>query len=159
MATDHQQICELVHRYALGIDTRDWAMYRAILDDVIAVDFSSYDGQPAVTMPADAWVERLRPQFAGLAATQHAMFNPIVDVTGDTATCVMSMRADHALEHGDDDAWFTIGGYYRDGFVRRAGGWRVSSVTLVVLWRRGDPAIMASAAARGAAMLAAEASS
>jgi hypothetical protein len=148
---DHQQICELVHRYALGIDTRDWAMFRSIFADEITIDFSSYREQPATTIGADDWVARVQPVFLGLAATQHAMFNPIVEIDGDAATCIMAMRATHALEHGHDDAWFTIGGYYRDTFVRIGGGWRITGVTLVVLWRRGDESIMSTAARRGTA--------
>jgi SnoaL-like domain len=150
---DHQAITETVYRYALGIDTRDWALYRSIFADQITVDFSSYGGRPVATMRADEWVASVQPLFTGLAATQHTMTNPIVTVDGDNATCTMYMQATHALDHDNDDAWFTIGGYYTDTLRSTTGLWSITGVMLTVLWRRGDASIMAEAAKRGTATL------
>lgn len=141
-ATDHQQICETVYRYAYGIDTRDWDLYRSIFTDDVYIDFTSYRPGRAATMPADTWVSAVRAQMMRLAATQHAMSNPIVTIDGDRATCLMYIRADHALEFGNDDAWFSLGGHYRDTLIRTADGWRIDGVTLNVGWRRGDETIM-----------------
>ena len=151
---DPRAITETVYRYATGVDTRDWALYRSIFADEVAIDFSSYDGQLAAgVMSADRWVARVRPLFTGLAATQHTMTNPIVELDDDAkhARCRMYMQAAHALDHGDDDAWFTIGGYYDDRLCREGPGhpWRIEAVRLTVLWRRGRAAIMALATARG----------
>jgi SnoaL-like domain len=155
MVSDHQQVCETVYAYAYGIDTRDWARYRSIFAEEVAIDFTSYNAsRPAALISADAWVASVRPLFTGLAATQHTMTNPLVDIDGDRALCTMYMQATHLLDHGNDDAWFTIGGYYRDTLVRSPGGWRIDAVTLNVLWRRGDQSIMAAAAKRGAAHIA-----
>ena len=163
-ATDHQQICELVYTYALGIDTRNWALYRSIFADEVAIDFTSYSGGRPFAIAVDAWLDRVKPVFTGLAATQHSMTNPIVRIDGSdnniakTATCTMSMQAFHALEPTTsavttDENSFTLGGYYRDTFVRSADRWLVSGVTLAVLWRRGNESVMASAAQRGASLL------
>ena len=140
--TDHQAICETVYRYAYGIDTKDWDLYRSIFTDEVVIDFTSYRPGQAGPMPADTWVAAVRAQMIKLAATQHAMSNPIVTVDGDRATCLMYIRADHALEAGNDDAWFSLGGHYRDTLVRTADGWRIDGVTLHVGWRRGDESIM-----------------
>ena len=149
-AADHQAVCETVYRYATGIDSRDWDMYRSVFADEVSVDFTSYHpAQPAAHMRADEWVASVQPLFSGLAATQHSMTNPTVQLRSDTASCTMYMQAAHALDHGNDDAWFTIGGYYRNELVRTALGWRITAVTLTVLWRRGDESIMATAARRG----------
>ncbi len=147
------EVAETVYRYALGIDTRDWPLYRAIFTDEIAVDFSSYNGQPGARMSADVWVHRLQRQFTGLAATQHTMTNPMVDfVDADHARCRMYMQAHHVLDPNDDDpsdeaSWYTIGGYYDDVLIRESGAWRIAAVTLNVLWQRGDASIMAKARA------------
>jgi SnoaL-like domain len=151
---DHQAVTETIYKYAYGIDTKDFALYRSIFADDVAIDFTSYrPGRPAATVPADEWVSSVIPLFTGLAASQHSMSNPLVEVTGDRAVCRMYVRAAHALEHGNDDAWFTLGGYYRDTLVRTLDGWRIDGVTLTVLWRRGDASIMAEAARRGLAKL------
>jgi len=153
-ASDHQQVCETVYTYAYGIDTRDWVRYRSIFAPQVAIDFTSYNpARPAATMAADSWVASVRPLFTGLAATQHTMTNPLVQIDGDRAVCSMYMQAAHALDHGNDDAWFTIGGHYRDTLLRTPEGWRIDGVTLTVLWRRGDESIMVAAARRGAGAL------
>ena len=157
-ADDQLAVVQTVYRYAVGIDTRDFGLYRSIFADEVAIDFTSYSGGSAATMPADDWVARARRLFTGLDATQHTMTNPLPDVTGDTATCRMYMQAHHVLRSDDPASWFTIGGYYDDTLVRSPAGpagWLLTGVTLTVLWRRGDPSIMPEAAALGAARVAA----
>jgi hypothetical protein len=156
---DFMAICDLKYRYAAGIDLRDWALYRSIFDDRVYIDFSSYNGRPASNMSADEWVAGVQPLFTGLAATQHSMTNPRVEVAGNRATLRMYMQAEHVLDHDDPSAWFAIGGFYTDEAVRIANGrsaddqsshrWKLSSVTLTVWWRRGRPEIMAQASERG----------
>jgi hypothetical protein len=146
---DHRTITELVYTYALGIDTRKWKLYRSIFANEIEIDFSSYNGQPAGRMRADDWVQRVQGVFPGLAATQHVMTNPIVEVDGDAAVCTMYVVAEHFLDA--EGPSFTLGGYYRDTFVRSSTGWLVSGVNINVLWRRGDESIMVKAAQRARA--------
>jgi hypothetical protein len=149
---DRLDVAETVYRYAVGIDTRDWILYRSIFAADVEIDFESYNGVAAATMPADAWVENLVPVFTGLSATQHAMSNPITTVAADAATCRMYIQAHHVLDADDPDSWFTLGGYYDDRLVRDPGapaGWVLTAVRLTVLWRRGDPGIMPIARQRG----------
>ncbi len=151
IADDKISVAETVYRYAYGIDTRDFALYRTIFADEVAIDFSSYNGQHPSSMSADVWVARVQPLFCGLDATQHTMSNPLVDVNNDHARCRMYMQAIHILDSADPMAWFTIGGYYDDTLVRSGMGWLITGVTLTVLWRQGDPEIMKRAAERGSA--------
>jgi SnoaL-like domain len=156
--TDHQKLTELIYTYALGIDTRDWPLYRSIFADEVTTDFTSYSGGRAATVSADAWLARVKPVFTGLAATQHTMTNPIVRVDGNRASCTMYMQAFHALEPATvvpttDENSFTLGGYYTDTFILTDGRWLVNGVTLTVLWRRGNESIMATAAQRGTTLL------
>lgn len=155
-AKDKLAVSETIYRYAEGIDTRNFELYRSIFADELAIDFSSYSGAPGSTMTGDQWVAGVVPLFTGLAATQHSMTNPLPVVDGDTATCRMYMQAHHVFEPEVADSWFTIGGYYDDTLVRSdAGpaGWLLTGVTLTVLWRMGDPAIMVAARAAGQAAL------
>jgi hypothetical protein len=149
VAEDKIAITETVYRYALGIDTRDWRLYRSIFTDEIDVDFSSYNGEPGERISADEWVARIQPLFSGLAATQHLMTNPIVTFHETGATCRIYMQAEHFLTHVDKDAYYTIGGCYTDRLVRGADHWLITGVTLSIFWRRGDPEIMVKAAQLG----------
>ena len=144
----HDAIVRKVYEYAYGIDTRDWDLYRSVFADEIRTDFSSYNGNDASQLAADDWVAGVQPLFTGLDATQHSMSNPLVDIAGDQARCRMYMQAAHFLNDWPEPE-FTIGGYYDDELVLGPDGWRISSVTLIVWWRRGDPELMAEAVNRG----------
>ena len=152
MRDDHTEITRRLYEYAYGIDQRDWELYRSIFAPEVTADFSSYNGREARTVPADEWVSGLRPLFTGLDATQHSMSNPLVDVEGDRARCRMYMQAAHFLADWPEPE-FTIGGYYDDRLILTEQGWRITAVTLTVWWRRGDEALMAAAAERGARRL------
>lgn len=153
MSVDDQlAVAETIYRYATGIDTRDYALYRSIFAPEVAVDFSSYNGGEPATVTGDQWAAGVRPLFDGLHATQHTMTNPIAEIDGDDATCRMYMQAHHVYDPGDPASWFTIGGFYDDTLTRSSdgpAGWLITGVTLTVLWRMGDATIMARAVADG----------
>jgi hypothetical protein len=155
---DHQAICEVRYRYALGLDTRDWALFRSIFVDDVEMDFSSFSGESGGTMRAgpmraDDWVETCRVFFTGLDASQHVMTNPMVTVDGDRARCRMYMTADHYFANDQGGDRFVIGGYYDDRLVRTGDAWLLEAVTLTMFWQRGNRQIMELAAAKGAALL------
>ncbi len=139
----HEAVTRLRYTYAVSIDTRNWPLHRSIYTDEITMDFTSYSGGSGATaMPADTWVAGLKPLFTGLSATQHVMTNPLVTVNGQRATQRMYMKAEHFLIEDGHQGEFAIGGYYDDALVQTDDGWRITGVTLTVLWRRGDPTIM-----------------
>jgi hypothetical protein len=142
---DYNAIVRRRYEYALGIDTRDWALLRSIFSDEIEMDFSSYSGQPGSKVSADDWVNGVKILFTGLDATQHVMSNPIVDVEGDSGRLRMYMKAEHFLlnDSGSDD--FALGGYYEDRLIKTAGQWKIEAVKLTVLWNRGNRHIMSLA--------------
>jgi hypothetical protein len=146
---DRLDVAETVYRYAYGVDTRDFALYRSIFADRVAVDFTSFQGGDAMVVDADQWVAGVQAVFSRLAATHHMMTNPLASIDGDTATCRMYVQAHHVRDADDPASWYTIGGHYDDELVRSAAGpagWLLTGVTLTVSWRRGDPTIMTSSA-------------
>jgi hypothetical protein len=148
-AEDKLAVAETVYRYALGVDTRDWPLYRAQFADRVRVDFSSSFGRPVVEVAADDWVAGVRPQFEGLHASNHMMSNPLVELTGDTARIRMYVQATHVLDADDPTSSYTIGGYYDDELVADDDRWVLTAVKLIVLWTAGDPGIMDAALSRG----------
>ncbi len=135
---EHIAICSTVYRYALGIDTRDWQSYRTVFADQVHIDMSQVNGNPAVELSAGVWVRQVEALIGHMDATQHLMANPLTEVDGDEARCTMYVQAEHIV----GDRWFTIGGYYADRLRRAGGEWKLTSVTLNVLWRRGDPTVL-----------------
>ena len=147
---DFAEITRRVYEYALGIDTRDFELYRSIFTDSVAMNFYTYSGQPELNLQADEWVANGKALFIGLEATQHSMSNPMVDVVGDVGRCRMYMQAAHFLAEDlvpeGSGREYTIGGYYDDRLVRTDEGWKIEAVTLNVLWHRGNREIMEIAA-------------
>lgn len=150
---DFNAITRKVYEYAYGIDTRDWALYRSIFTDEVHMTFTSYNGNPPADMSADDWVSGVKVLFTGLDATQHCMSNPLVEVDGHNARCRMYMQAAHFFVTDQGDNEYTLGGYYDDKLVHTADGWKVSAVTLNVLWHRGNRHIMELATQVGAEKL------
>ena len=150
---DYNEIVRRRYEYALGIDTKDFALLRSIFTEEITMDFEDYSGRPASTMKADDWVNNCRILFTGLDATQHVMTNPIVDIDGNSATCRMYMKAEHFLQNdqGNDD--FAFGGYYTDQLEKKDGHWLISAVTLKIFWNRGNRHIMTMGYERGSERL------
>jgi hypothetical protein len=154
MNDDFIEITRKLYEYALGIDTRDWALYRSIFCNEITTDFSSFDGNKPATLAADDWVAAVSVLFTGLDATQHVMTNPVIEIDGHRARCRMYMQAEHFLQNSSGAPDFTIGGYYDNQLVKGDWGWLIETVTLTVFWSRGNRHIMSLAREIGAAKLA-----
>jgi hypothetical protein len=138
-----------LYQFAAGIDTRDWTLYRSVFSDEIDLDYSSYRPESVGRIPADDWVARARVLFAGLDASQHCLYNPLVDIHADTAGIIMYVQAEHFLINSSGDNWFTIGGYYNDRLLRTDDGWKITAKKLVVTWNRGNRHVLTMAADRG----------
>ncbi|MFN0146348.1 MAG: nuclear transport factor 2 family protein [Dehalococcoidia bacterium] len=148
LLADRAAISDVVHRYATGLDTRDWTLLRSIFTDEVDMDFTSVRMR-AGRMKADDWVESARVLFAGFDATQHLSANHVHDIRGDEAICTSYMRAEHFVANLEGENSYTMGGYYTNRLVRTAGGWKLCAVTLTVNWNRGNRDVLRLAARRG----------
>jgi len=138
---DRLAISDVQLRYATGVDTRDWVLYRSCFTDEIDTDFTSiFGGQPR-RVKADRWVEAARRTLSGLAATQHMITNHVITIAGDAATCVAYVQARHHLPNGLGDSDQTMFGYYTNRLLRTPEGWKISACKLTVTWNTGNWAI------------------
>jgi SnoaL-like domain len=148
---DRWDVAETMARFAAGMDTKDWPLYRSVFTDEIDIDYRSWRADSYGPMTADAWVARAQRLFPGLDASQHALSNMRFEIDGDTAVCHAYVRADHYLVNPHGGSMFTIGGIYSDRLVRSPGGWLITAKCLNVLWSQGNKHIMTLAAERAAA--------
>ena len=156
---DRQAIVDVVIRYATGVDTRDWALFRSCFTDPCEIDFSSWTGRPAAEVPADSWVQRVRGTNGNFETTQHLSTNHVVTFdSDDEATCVSSMHAQHWYsaerlaelgQPGDTPRWCTLGGHYTNRLVRTDAGWKIRRCRLTVTWTTGDPSVFEIARGMG----------
>ena len=106
-------ITDVQHRYALGIDTRDWDLYRSVFVERVRFDFTAWHGGAAEELAADEWVARARARQSGFHGTQHQMSNHNLTRTNAGRPSLTYIVARHYLlidgAHHHDQA---IGGYY-----------------------------------------------
>ncbi len=145
---DKADIQDTILKYATGIDTRDWDLYRSIFADEVEMDFSSYSGQPASVVTGDQWVQGVQAMLPGFDATQHVLTNFVIDVDGDKAVATVYMKAEHFIANTDGDNSHTLGGYYTHKLQRTESGWKIHATKLTVTWSRGNRHVYELAAKR-----------
>lgn len=131
-----------LYRFAQGIDLREWDTLRSVFTDEITVDYTSYRGGEPISITADDWVARARRRFDTMAATQHSMTNPRVDVSGDFATCRMYVEAHHVAVIDGQEEHCRIGGEYADELAHADGRWRITTLRLDVRWYQGNREVL-----------------
>jgi hypothetical protein len=121
-------------------DDRDAVKYRSMLADEIHVHLPMVPGDVPRTMSADDWVENAIAGYAPFYATHHQLFNYVIDVDGDHATCDVDMCAvqQEYENDGEINTW-TIGGRYYNHLRRINGQWKISARTLEYRYHTGRP--------------------
>lgn len=152
---DRAAISDVVHRYATGIDRRNWTLYRSCFADEAVFDFVSWSGGEPRRLKADDWVAGVQGSLSGFDATQHISSNHVHEIDGDRATCVSYMNALHYIVADGTRQMQAIGGYYTNVLRRIDGAWRIEACKLTVTWELGDRALFEIARARWQARTAA----
>lgn len=147
---DESDLRDLIHRYAFGLDTQDWALWRSVFTDQVVMDMSDYQPEPPPQpRSADSVVRSTATMFAGFDGTQHLIGSHRFEIAGDTALITAHMRAEHWLSSGQGDDRYTMYGTYFDECVRTADGWKLSKVTLRLIREEGNRHLMRVAVRRG----------
>ena len=139
---------DLSLRYATGIDTRDWSLYRACFTDALRIDFSSFTNRPAPAdaISADDWVAMVRSTIEGFESTQHLIANQVITFDGpDEGRYTAYLQAQHWMA---SDRWYLIGGWYENEVRRVDDQWRIASCTLHLTWDAGDRKLLGEAGRR-----------
>jgi hypothetical protein len=116
---DRLAVHDVMHRYALAIDTKNWTLLETVFTDHITADFRSFGNREVFHGPAAAWVATIRSTIQGMDATRHTMSNHLYDITGDRAQGTTYIRALHACKNAWGDETYTVGGHYAVEMVLR----------------------------------------
>ncbi|WP_077145023.1 nuclear transport factor 2 family protein [Sphingopyxis sp. KK2] len=127
---DREAAAAAVSCYAAALDARDWAAYRALFTDDIAIDYGAI-GSLVGVVAADKWTDRCRA-LEGFDATAHRLSNISVAIDGDNATVTSIVDAAHFVTVNDAVLLGDLIGRYTHHLVR-ADGWRIAGVTLTVV--------------------------
>ena len=148
-----QAVNDVMNRYAIAIDNKDWDGLEAIFTDSITADFTSF-GTPNVWHgPAAGWVAQVRATIDGMDATQHAMSNHLYKVRGSSAIGTSYIQARHVCNAARGDNTYTIGGHYEVTMTSLGGHWRIQQYALVCTWHEGNRSVLGDATKRASAHL------
>lgn len=134
---DRLAIIELLNRFGIAIDLRDWETFHSLFAEEVEFDYSSI-GEVAVTLHPDDITKTARKDLGGFQATQHGITNHQVQLSGDNATCYAHVRAMHFLPNNKSESMLEIGGYYTAKLVRIDSNWKIQSWKFIILWSKGD---------------------
>lgn len=134
---DRCEIIDVTLRYALALDTRDWALLAQCFTRDATADFGVWGKAVGLEQIAAA----ARPVMEGMDRTQHTIVNHMLTVNGDVADCTCYLVAEHLLITAVGGSTSTTRGVYRDHFVRTSDGWRIAARVLEVTWREGNTGI------------------
>ena len=146
--TDRLAIVDLLHRYATGLDTKDWDKLASVFTADGVADYGALGG---VNQGPAAIVKLCSGALGGLDASQHIITNEVIELDGDRARARCYFQAQHVFTGAEGGDNFLVGGTYDDEIVRTVDGWRIRHRTLTATWTDGNPVVFEAAAARLAA--------
>jgi len=122
---DKEQIAEVLIRYATGIDSKDWPLFRTCWTDEIDVDY----GDLGHFATAEALTDLMRQIHDGMGPTYHRITNLVIEADGDRATARSYVHALLMAMPDDSASWVEALGHYDDELVRTPDGWCISRRT------------------------------
>jgi SnoaL-like domain len=122
---DRLAIQDLIARYAVVIDNRDFDALDALFLPDAQIDFSTFNGPVGDLAEIKTFLAASLPFFT---RSQHMMGLPLIDLAGDTAHARTSCNNPMISEQpgGKTSVWL-LGLWYDDDLVRTADGWRFSA--------------------------------
>ena len=129
---DRFKIIDVMNKYALGIDTKDYKLFRSIFTDDVEVNIlytPNYGTDNTVNIKgADNWVDYVNSEISKFRNTQHMLGNPMISYNGEVAIVRTDLRAIHYYADRPDLST-TFWGYYETYMVNQ-GEWKVIKHTL-----------------------------
>lgn len=142
MLEDRVAIAEVMQRYGMSIDTRDWAALRSCFADEMQIDLSGSqfgDGK-LLPMSGDRWLDEIKRIVSRFAVTQHMISPYQIEIDGDRAVCLAYLQARHLPPDCEDEkSVWGLGGYYANTMTRTAAGWKIKIWKLTNTWQENAP--------------------
>lgn len=122
---DRLAIQDLIARYAVVVDGRDYDALDELFTPDARIDFTAFGGPSGIPADIKAF---LADNLAIFSRTQHMMGLPSITIDGDHATARTSCNNPMVLTDADGTTkvWL-IGLWYDDTLVRTADGWRFTA--------------------------------
>lgn len=132
--SDKIEIGEALARYARGLDTKDWELWKSVFTQDAEIDYRSAGGEAGDRDQMAAWLEQV---LGPMPMTQHAITNIEVELDGDEAV-VTAMFHNPMRFPGVEELAF-CGGAYHHVFVRTPDGWKSRKLREETAWFANPP--------------------
>ncbi|MGD9792302.1 MAG: nuclear transport factor 2 family protein [Acidimicrobiia bacterium] len=131
--SDRLEIRELMDRYAMACDSKNWDAYRTIYAPDAIIDYTEFGGGRGGIDTTLEWLSAGLGPFAGL---HHNLTTHYCEIDGDTAKAITYWLAYQTLPDGSGGEFIMeCGGYYKDRLVR-TDRWLISERVDVGTWVR-----------------------
>ena len=137
-AVDRSEITNLLARYALALDTRDWEL----LASCFAPDATFRFAHAGDVSGTEGIIAVCRRSLEPLDGSQHLVGSASIDVDGDLARLVVPLPG-AAREAGlEGGGLYVVAGTYVDELRRTGAGWQIRHRELRRVWTDGNPAVL-----------------
>jgi len=127
---DYRDICDLLARYGVALDRRDWPAVATCFSPSLQAEYSGSGNFASYVQ----WEAMARAALDRCLSTQHLVGNIRVDLDGDSAKAQSYAQAMHVMRSGEQAVTGTA---YDDVLVRSKGGWRIEYRKMTRLWGHG----------------------
>jgi hypothetical protein len=130
---DRQSIVDVVIRYCVAVDRRDWVMFSSC--------FASSVRRDSGKLLREEFVALVESALPGFRSTQHLSSNHVVTFDSDDpdrANCESDMYAQHFLEASASGTFYLLRARYLDELVRTSAGWKIEAITTTNRWEEGN---------------------
>jgi len=122
--SDRIEINDLLIRYTVAIDEKDWELLDTVYTPDAKIDYTTSGGIKGQYPEVRAWLAKALAPFT---MTQHLISNSVVEVDGDAATARTMVFNPMGTDDGKGGLrMFYVGAWYEDKLVRTDAGWRIA---------------------------------
>ena len=145
---DRAEIVDALHRFALGQDLKDKALFASAFTEDAELDFrpaaAKWGARPPLMAGRDTIVTTVLSLFTGRVDTTHQVTNTRVVIDNDTARLTALVEAQHLLtvDHG---VFALLKNPYDVELVRDGARWLIHRMRIDNAWFTGDPAAIFAA--------------
>jgi hypothetical protein len=121
---DRMEIDDLLTRYTVALDTRQWDLLATVFTPDATIDYTSSQGIKGQFPEIAAWLEKALTAFT---VSQHLLGNRHIVLDGDRGTGRTYFFNPNSLTGATGAATMLyVGGFYLDQFLRTPEGWRIT---------------------------------
>lgn len=136
---DRADISEVVIRYCLTVDRKDWTAFGQCFTDTVLTGYQG--GKPTGSTSRAELVGVISEALDGFDLTQHLSTNHVITFDADDpdrAVCTSAMYAQHQLVGSPNGEDYLLRAIYTNHLRRTDRGWRIEGIWTERRWEDGN---------------------